>query len=147
MTRVAMIAALALVLAGCGGGDEPSNGASPTAAPTTPAERPSSPAELTIVEPQPGQTYPPDDVPVRLDLEGATISEEASTDLQPDEGHIHLTLDGELVTLLGGTTENLAEETGEPLAPGQHILQAEFVANDHGFFIPRIIETVTFTVG
>lgn len=145
MTRIAIAALLAVGLAACGGNGEPDPG-EPTAAPTTPAARPSSPAELTIVEPDPGETYPPDDVPVLLDLEGATISEEASTDLQPDEGHIHLTLDGELVTLLGGTRENLADLAEEPLEPGQHILQAEFVANDHGFFIPRIIETVTFTV-
>jgi len=142
MTRRILVAAAALALAACGGGEPEADG-SPT---PTAAQRPSSTAELTILEPEPGGEYPPDDVPVMLDLEGATLSEVASTDLEPDEGHIHLTLDGELVTLLGGAEENLAELAEEPLAPGQHILEAEFVANDHGFFLPRVVQTVTFMV-
>jgi hypothetical protein len=144
MTRRILFAAAALALAACGGGEPEADG-SPTAAPTA-AQRPSSTGELTIVEPEPGGVYPPDDVPVSLELEGATLSEVASTDLEPDEGHIHLTLDGELVTLLGGAEENLAELAEEPLEPGQHILEAEFVANDHGFFLPRVVQTVTFMV-
>lgn len=136
-------AALALALSACGG--EPEGGGSPTPAPTA-AQRPSSTAELTVAQPEPGGVYPADDIPVRLDLEGATLAERASTDLKPDEGHIHLTLDGELVTLLGGAEENLAELAEGPIAPGQHILEAEFVANDHGFFLPRVVQTVTFMV-
>lgn len=145
MTRRTLIATTALaLLAACGGDGDAADGVSP--GPTAAQERPSSTAELAIVQPEPGAAYPPGDVPVRLELEGATIAEEASTDLEPDEGHIHLTLDGELVTLLGGTEENLAELAESPLAPGQHILEAEFVANDHGFFLPRVVQTVTFMV-
>jgi len=135
--------AAVLLLAACGG--EPENPASPTPTAAT-AERPSSPAELTIEEPEPGGVYPPDDVPVRLELENAEIIEEVSTDLRGDEGHIHLVLDGETVTLLGGVDENLAELVEGDLEPGMHILEAEFVAADHGFFLPRIITTVTFQV-
>lgn len=135
--------AAVLMLAACGG--EPENPASPTPTAAT-AERPSSPAELTIEEPEPGGVYPPDDVPVRLELENAEIIEEVSTDLRGDEGHIHLVLDGETVTLLGGVDENLAELVEGDLEPGMHILEAEFVAADHGFFLPRIITTVTFQV-
>lgn len=140
--RATLVAAL--LLAACGG-DGQETGPTPTA--TEEAARPSSPAELTIVEPEPGAVYPPDDVPVRLELENAEIIEEVSTDLRGDEGHVHLVLDGETVTLLGGLDENLAElvEGGE-LAPGMHILEAEFVAADHGFFLPRVITTVTFQV-
>ncbi|HEX6263576.1 MAG TPA: hypothetical protein VF097_12090 [Actinomycetota bacterium] len=142
--RLAALAA-AMVLAACtGSGTEETP--TPDAAETT-AERPSSPAELTIVEPQPGAVYPPDDVPVRLELENAEILEEVSTDLRGDQGHIHLVLDGETVTLLGGLDENLAElAEGGQLEPGMHILEAEFVAADHGFFLPRVITTVTFQV-
>jgi hypothetical protein len=96
------------------------------------------------VEPAPGATLSGDSVPVVLELQGARIVEEVSTDLRPDEGHIHLNLDGEALTLLGGLEEDLAEFKGEPLEPGQHILEAEFVAADHGFFLPRVIETTTF---
>ena len=141
--RTAALAA-ALLLAACTGGD--GDQADPTTTPTQ-AERPSSPAELTIVEPEPGAVHPPDDVPVRLELENAEIIEEVSTDLRGDQGHIHLVLDGETVTLLGGLDENLAElvERGS-LEAGMHILEAEFVAADHGFFLPRVITTVTFQV-
>ena len=136
--------AAVLLLAACGG--EPENPASPTPTAAT-GERPSSPAELTIAEPEPGGVYPSDDVPVRLELENAEIVEEVSTDLRGDEGHIHLVLDGETVTLLGGLDENLAELVeGGTLEPGMHILDAEFVAADHGFFLPRVITTVTFQI-
>lgn len=139
--RLATLAA-ALLLAACGGDANP-----PDPTPTATQERPSSPAELTIVEPEPGAVYPPENVPVRLELQNAEIVEEVSTDLRGDRGHIHLVLDGETVTLLGGLDENLAElvEGGE-LEPGMHILEAEFVAADHGFFLPRVITTVTFQV-
>lgn len=140
--RLAALAA-ALLLAACTG-DAPDPDPTPTA---TQAERPSSPAELTIVEPEPGAVHPPDDVPVRLELENAEVIEEVSTDLRGDEGHIHLVLDGETVTFLGSLDENLAELVeGGTLEPGMHILEAEFVAADHGFFLPRVITTVTFQV-
>ncbi|HUG89038.1 MAG TPA: hypothetical protein VMP42_09775 [Actinomycetota bacterium] len=139
--RLAALAA-ALLLAACTG-DAPDPDPTPT---DTSAERPSSPAELTIVEPEPGTVHPPDDVPVRLELENAEIVEEVSTDLAGDQGHIHLVLDGETVTLLGGLDENLAELVEGGIEPGMHILEAEFVAADHGFFLPRVITTVTFQV-
>ena len=139
--RLAALAA-ALLLAACTG-DPPDPDPTPTA---NQAERPSSPAELTIVEPEPGAVHAPDDVPVRLELENAEIVEEVSTDLRGDQGHIHLVLDGETVTLLGGLDENLAELVEGGIEPGMHILEAEFVAADHGFFLPRVITTVTFQV-
>lgn len=143
MRRIRIVTAmLAMVvgLAACGGEAEPEETASPA------GDRPSSTAELRIVEPTPGAVASGDSVPVVLELEGARIVEEVSTNLRPDEGHVHLALDGESLTLLGGLEEDLAELRGEPLDPGQHILEAEFVAADHGFFLPRVIATTTFTV-
>jgi hypothetical protein len=139
-TRILVMITMAVSLAACGGEGEPEETASPA------ADRPSSTAELRIVEPAPGAVVSGDIVPVVLELEGARIVEEVSTDLRPDEGHVHLALDGESLTLLGGLEEDLAELRGEPLPPGQHILEAEFVAADHGFFLPRVIATTTFTV-
>jgi hypothetical protein len=94
-----------------------------------------------VEAPKPGDVIEGGEVTVRLRVEGATVTQETTTRLAPDEGHIHLTLDGRLVTLLGGLEERL---TG--LAPGQHVIQAEFVAADHGPFSPRVIQVVTFTV-
>lgn len=138
-TLPAMLAVM-IGLAACGGDAEPEGTDSPT------GERPSSTAELRIVEPTPGAVVSGDSVPVVLELQGGRIVEEVSTDIRPDEGHVHLALDGESLTLLGGLEEDLAELRGAPLEPGQHILEAEFVAADHGFFLPRVIATTTFTV-
>jgi hypothetical protein len=61
--------------------------------------------------------------------------------LPPNEGHIHLYLDGSLVTM----TTGLSAMIDAP--PGRHALRAEFVAVDHGPFDPRVVATVTFSVG
>jgi hypothetical protein len=60
--------------------------------------------------------------------------------LVPNEGHIHLYLDGSLVSM---TTALDAQVTA---SPGQHELRAEFVAVDHSPFQPRVLATVTFWV-
>jgi hypothetical protein len=99
-----------------------------------------------LVEPASGAVLGPEDVRVRLELTGAKLTKEVSRNLQPDEGHIHLRLDGETITLLGDLDENLAEILGAPVAAGPHLLEAEFVAADHGPFDPRIIVSVPFTV-
>jgi hypothetical protein len=77
---------------------------------------------------------------VRVELEGARLVREVSTNLQPDEGHIHVRLDGETITILGGLTETIPD-----VAPGQHVLEVEFVAADHGFFDPRVVQIVSFS--
>jgi hypothetical protein len=128
--------AVALLAAGCGSG-------SPTANPTTPSGqvRPASTGRLRILEPKPGTVVTGTTLTVKLELTGARLVKQASTNITPDTGHIHFTLDGKIVTLLAGLTYELTD-----LTPGRHILQAEFVAADHSPFNPRVIETVTFTV-
>lgn len=125
---------LAIGLAACNGGSS-DQAASPTA-----QSRPRSEAELTILMPEPGATIEGGSLSVRLELEGGRITEQVSTNLKPDEGHIHLKLDGRTITLLG-----TLEETIPNVPVGQHILEAEFVAADHGPFDPRVLATVTFT--
>jgi hypothetical protein len=143
--RLGVIVGMALLLAvattACGDG-ETNGGPSPQ---PTAAQRPTSTGEVTIVEPEPGATVDAADVTVRLELTGATVIEEVSTNLRPDEGHIHLVLDGQTLTLLGSLEESLNEFTEGPLEPGPHLLEAEFVAADHGPFNPRVISTVSFT--
>jgi hypothetical protein len=131
---VAAALAVTVGAAGCG-----SNGDSPPAT-TGPGARPSSTASISIVEPQPGETVTGDAVTVRVDLEGARLVRRVSTNLQPDEGHIHVRLDGETITILGGLTETIPD-----VAPGQHVLEVEFVAADHGFFDPRVVQVVSFS--
>jgi hypothetical protein len=123
-------------LAACTG-----NGGSDGDGPTTPAERPSSPASLEIVQPEPGEVVDGGGVEVVVELSGAELIDRVTTNIRPDEGHIHLALDGETVSLLAGL-----EETIRNVEPGTHLLEVEFVAGDHGPFDPRIIESVTFEV-
>jgi hypothetical protein len=103
--------------------------------------RPSSTARIEILEPEPGASLPAEDVLVRVSLTGATLVEEATTEIRPDEGHIHLKVDGETITLLGGLEEEVPD-----LEPGLHVLEVEFAAGDHGPFDPPVIQSQQFTV-
>jgi hypothetical protein len=77
---------------------------------------------------------------VKISLTGARIVKSGSTSLKPDEGHIHLSEDGRVITLIG----TLEVSTG-PLAAGPHLIEIEFAASDHGPFVPRVIQQVTVT--
>ena len=133
---VSVLIGLGLALAACGGGPSPkASSSSPT-----PNARPSSTARLAIVSPTAGATVSTRGVTVKVSLEGATLSKQASTTLRPDQGHIHLLVDDRTVTLLG----SLEVATG-PLSAGPHLIQVEFAANDHGPFNPRVLAQVAVT--
>jgi hypothetical protein len=138
MRRTIVIAlGLAVTLAACGGG---SSSNTPNGGQTTSGTRLSSSGELAIVDPAPGTVVRGTETVVKITLQGGKVIEQTSTDLKPDEGHIHVTLDGKLLTLLAGLEYKV---TG--LTPGSHIVQVEFVAADHGPFNPRVLATSTFT--
>ena len=107
------------------------------------AARPSTEARLEIVQPTPNQNVGPDFL-LDLNLIGARVlSDEESVGraLRGDEGHIHVTLDGRLISMTYGTSQEITD-----LAPGPHNLQAEFVATDHAPFANRVIVAVAFNV-
>ena len=135
MSRRVLAVLVAVVLVGCSGGGS-GDGESPTFPVGT---RPASTATLRILRPEPNQVIEGSDVTVEVQLDGATLVKQVSKDIQPDEGHLHLRLDGVTITLLGGLTETIPD-----VAPGRHALEVEFVAADHGFFDPRVIQIVTF---
>jgi hypothetical protein len=132
------VLAVACSVSACGGGGE-GDGASPSA--TVATERPTSSAELSIASPRNGERITGDSVRLEIDLQGAEVVEQTSTDLRPDEGHLHVMLDGTLVSMTSGTSQRLTD-----LTPGEHLLQVEFVANDHAPFDPRVLAAVTFEV-
>ena len=103
--------------------------------------RPASTARLRILAPTAGQVFTgaPAHVPVRLALDGGRIVPATTLSVTPDEGHIHLYLDGRLLLMTG-----LAGSVDAP--PGAHELRAEFVARDHGAFDPPVVSTVAFEV-
>jgi hypothetical protein len=142
--RGTVVTAVALMLTGaaCGGGDQaPDEPPASQAPPTIAQDRPTSTGELTIVSPENGERFSGDTARLEIDLQGAEIVDETSTDLQPDEGHLHVVLDGTLVSMTSGTSQLL-----QGLTPGEHLVQVEFVATDHAPFDPRVLAAVTFEV-
>ena len=135
---VALLAVAGLALTACSGGDGGGSAAPTTAAPAAP--RPSSPAKLTIMSPRNGQTVK-EGAQLRLGLDNAKIVNQTTTRIQGGEGHIHLLVDGKLVNMNYGLRQRLPE-----LAPGQHVVQVEFVAADHAPFEPRILTQAAFTI-
>jgi uncharacterized protein (DUF427 family) len=80
-------------------------------------------------------------VQMKVSPKDATVEPATTTDIVPDEGHLHVILDDQLISMTGDTTQLLAN-----LAPGQHLLKVEFVASDHAPFDPRVIAAVAFEV-
>lgn len=114
----------------------------PRLRPTIATVRPLTDARLEILSPRPGQVFrgDPADVPIDLRVIGGKVVPSTSSRLVPNEGHVHLILDGRLVSMTSSTEQTL------PLSPGTYRLEAEFVAMDHGPFDPRVLATVTFRV-
>lgn len=128
-------AALLALAAGCSSSPTVATSQSPSA-----AARPSTPAVIAVTSPTPGQVVTGPTLHVVLTLTGATlVPPGTTTGVDPTQGHIHLSLDGQIVSMTNGTTQDL------PVTPGQHILQAEFVASDHRPFFPRDLQTIHFT--
>ncbi|MEX0985451.1 MAG: DUF6130 family protein [Actinomycetota bacterium] len=107
----------------------------------SPGPRPSSTARLKIAEPRAGEVVVDDIFALRIDLSNASLTDESTTDLRPDVGHLHVMLDGRLLTMTSGTEQEL---DASALAPGPHTLEVEFVAADHAPFDPRVTASVTF---
>jgi hypothetical protein len=130
---------LAIVLGGLAAACAPDNSSTSTGATTV--TRPRTPAMLTIVSPEPGSTTGPS-VLLRLQLTGATVVSPAQVSgVDPTEGHIHVSVDGKLVSMAFGLTQPL-----RGLTPGTHTIQAAFVASDHRPFANSVLATVVFTV-
>jgi hypothetical protein len=128
----AVVIGLVLVIAvGCGSRGKPT--ATPASQP-----RPRSTATLQILEPLPGAVLTGAKLRVRLALTGGRIIQETTTRLAPDEGHIHLLVDGKIVSMTYGLDQEVDVDKGG------HLLQAEYVANDHFPFNPRVIVVATF---
>lgn len=143
-TRIAGLALVALVLAACGsGGGNAGASASPSASPSESpaAERPSSPADLAIVQPKTGRVVEGSTVLLQVSLEGAKLVPQTTTDISPDEGHLHVLLDDKLISMTEGLEQEIAD-----VVPGTHRITVEFVASDHFPFDPRVVSVVAFEV-
>ena len=129
--RPLVVALLAALVVACSG--------SPTVT-MTPGEspgrslgpRPSSFATVEFIEPTAGDTVIGATVHVVLDLVGAVIVPDTTTSIRPDEGHVHLYVNNQLVSM------NYGLEQDVPVNPGTIVIKAEFVAADHAPFSPRV---------
>jgi hypothetical protein len=138
--RSLLVAGVVFALCACGSsGSTPPSTDSPT--PTVSADRPASPAKLTIISPKNGQVVHGTTVQMKVSLKDAKIVPATSATIVPDEGHLHVILDDQLISMTGDTTQLLSN-----LTPGQHLLKVEFVASDHAPFDPRVIAAVAFEV-
>jgi hypothetical protein len=130
--RLVGLALAAVLLVSCSGQPSPS---------PSQAARPSSPAVVTILQPTSGSTVSGTSVPVELKLDGAVIVKQTTTNIRPDQGHIHLFVDNVLVSMNYGLEQDIS------VHPGTYVLKAEFVAADHAPFNPRVFSAETiFTV-
>ena len=109
--------------------------ASPTGA------RPSTSATLAFADPIAGAVLSGDEMRVVLDLRGGRIVDGASTEMADDAGHVHLSLDGRLVSMTFGLVQVVDLRS---VSAGPHTLEAEFVAADHAPFDPRVRAVVRF---
>jgi hypothetical protein len=135
---LAVCCAVAVVLlAAC----SPSGSSNTTGTGGSSAGRPSSPAVLHILSPTQNEVVTGSTVHIELSLSGAKIVQATTTNIRPDEGHVHLYVDNVLVNMNYSLSEDL------PVHPGTYAIKAEFVASDHAPFNPRVwSETVVFTV-
>jgi hypothetical protein len=133
-TRSVLIVGIAVVvLASCSQDGPEVTGSAQT--------RPSSTANLSIVRPKVDQVVRGSSVDLQVGLEDAKLVPTTTTDIVPDEGHLHVLLDDRLISM----TEGL-EQTIPDVTPGPHRIQVEFVASDHAPFDPRVVAVVAFEV-
>ena len=143
--RLLAASAVALLAVGVGacsapGVSTPPITFTPAISPTL-GPRPSSPATVEIVSPANGATVTGTSVHVVLKLTGAKVVTATTTNVRPDEGHVHLYLNGQIVSMNYGLEQDL------PVTPGTYVFRAEFVAADHAPFSPRVESAeVVFTV-
>lgn len=128
--------AFALLASACSsGGSAPRSSSSPS------SSRPSSTANLSILSPKNGSVVTGPTVRLELSLEGAHIVKQTSTDLSPDEGHVHVLLDGSLISMNYRLGDDIPD-----VAAGPHRIEVEFVATDHAPFDPRVTAAASFQV-
>jgi Family of unknown function (DUF6130) len=118
-----------------------SSGPAPAPSSAVASARPSSPATVSIVSPANGTVIQGSTVRIAVRLRGAKIVPATTTAISPDRGHLHVSVDDQIVSMNFSRSDVV-----RGVAPGVHILQVEFVASDHLPFDPRVIAQTEFEV-
>jgi len=130
---IPVLVSLCILAAACTGGKT-----TPTTT-TPPPARIASTAKLAIVSPAQGAVLKGSSVTVKVSLKGAKIVQPTTTHIVPNEGHLHILIDGVLMTMTGSLSTVVPN-----VKPGHHVLEAEFVANDHAPFNPPVVALASF---
>jgi hypothetical protein len=106
------------------------------------AKRPAATVRLEILAPDPGAVLGGDPAVVTVQLRLVDVGNLSSDSPHPSPtvGHIHVYVDGKALSMspsLSGRVE---------VRPGKHLLEADFVAGDHGPFNPPVRSTLIFEV-
>lgn len=96
--------------------------------------RPATTARLDLLAPPDGATFS-GRVPVRVRVVGGRLAASAALANQPNEGHLHIAVDGQVASMVGTENQDL------PVPLGDHQISVEFVANDHIAFCPVVTAT------
>src|SRR5687767_9566630 len=99
------------------------------------------PQELSIevVSPAEGETVAANEkVTLEVEITGGSLTSESESE-DPTEGHLHIYIDDELVSMPSTETPEVR------FKPGEHVLTVEFTEADHHSFDPRVLDEVTIT--
>lgn len=98
-----------------------------------------SPVKVALLSPKNDEVITASTVHVAVSLSGGTITPEYSTHVSPTVGHLHLYMNGELVSMNYSTDTDLLVDRGT-----EYSLYVEWVASDHGSFTPRDVTPKIF---
>lgn len=103
---------------------------------------PSSPARIAFVDPAPRTVARGSFLPVRVDVEDATIASVTASTPDPSTGWLVISVDGirKARAYAEYSTLSLAD-----IDDGTHVLSAEFIGVDGNSFSPKVVAQVTFT--
>ncbi|MDQ3981113.1 MAG: hypothetical protein M3271_00355 [Actinomycetota bacterium] len=96
-------------------------------------------ASVAIASPQDGATVSAEEpVPFEIELTGATLAAESTGE---EGGHLHVYVDGEVVTMPSTLDVEVELEAGE------HEVEVEYVDSEHLSLDPPVTDSVTGTAG
>ena len=133
---LAVLLASVVVLTACSSG----SGASGPSSSSPAKGRPTTAAQLEIVQPTPNQVTDANPTIV-FKLTGAKFAAQTTSNVKPDEGFIHLSLDGRQLEVVDSLQVPLFD-----VPSGPHVVEGVFVASDHLPFTNQPSASVSFTV-
>lgn len=95
--------------------------------------------DISITTPDDGATVnSAEPVTIEVDVRGATLVQATTSD-DPRAGHLHISVDGGLISMISESSSTVEIE------PGRHEIKAEFTTVDHRSFDPAVTDTITVT--